>query len=61
MSCDHLICAHCSHPVSEGRCPSCRAVRARMHGDGPSIPPVLVLAALLALLFGALLLQRCAA
>ncbi|POM27070.1 hypothetical protein BTM25_14780 [Actinomadura rubteroloni] len=61
MSCDHLICAYCSHPVSEGRCPTCRAARSELHGNGPSVPPVLVLAGLLTLLFAALVLQRCAA
>ncbi|MQY07063.1 hypothetical protein [Actinomadura macrotermitis] len=60
MSCDHLICAQCSHPVAEGRCPTCRNARDRMHGEGPVIPPMLVLAGLVALLFVALLLQRLA-
>jgi hypothetical protein len=31
MSCEHLICAQCAGPVSEGRCPVCRAARAGMH------------------------------
>ena len=31
MSCAHLICAQCAGPVSEGRCPVCRAARAGMH------------------------------
>ncbi|MHB1615096.1 MAG: hypothetical protein ACYCYA_12415 [Actinomycetes bacterium] len=31
MSCEHLVCAHCAGPVSEGRCPVCRAGRAQFH------------------------------
>ena len=30
MTLDRLVCANCSGPVSEGRCPTCRASRARM-------------------------------
>jgi hypothetical protein len=52
MSCEHLICAQCSGPVSEGRCPVCHAARAEMHHHhhpaGMAIP--LVVAALMALL-----------
>ncbi|MEV5575003.1 hypothetical protein AB0L06_33620 [Spirillospora sp. NPDC052269] len=58
MSCEHLVCANCSGPVVEGRCPTCRAARAEVHRHGPSVPPALVLAGLVALLFVALLLQR---
>lgn len=58
MSCEHLICARCSNPVVEGRCPTCREARSELHRHGPSIPPALVLAALVALLFVALVLQR---
>ena len=32
MSCEHLVCANCSGPVSEARCSVCRASRAEMHG-----------------------------
>ncbi|MGI5164896.1 hypothetical protein ACQEU3_11135 [Spirillospora sp. CA-253888] len=60
MSCEHLICAHCSHPVSEGRCATCRAAHAEMHRHGPQIPPALVLAGLVALLFAALMLRHLA-
>jgi hypothetical protein len=58
MSCEHLICARCSGPVVEGRCPTCRNARDRVHRHGPSVPPALILAALVALLFLALILQR---
>jgi len=34
MSCEHLICAQCAGPVSEGGCPVCRAARAHVHHDG---------------------------
>jgi hypothetical protein len=32
VCCDQLICARCTGPVSEGRCSSCRAARAELHG-----------------------------
>jgi hypothetical protein len=54
MSCEHLICARCSGPVVEGRCPTCRLARAEIHHHGLVVPPaviflVLALAVLLAL------------
>ncbi|MFP3960974.1 hypothetical protein SMC26_01470 [Actinomadura fulvescens] len=60
MSCEHLICARCSGPVVEGRCSTCRIARDEMHRHGLSVPPALVLASLVALLFVALVLQRLA-
>ncbi|MGK5630576.1 hypothetical protein [Streptomyces sp. URMC 123] len=30
MTCDRLVCANCASPVSEGRCPVCRASRERL-------------------------------
>ncbi|OQR59099.1 hypothetical protein B6E66_36945 [Streptomyces maremycinicus] len=30
MTYDRLVCANCAAPVSEGRCPVCRANRERM-------------------------------
>ncbi|MEV4161335.1 hypothetical protein [Nonomuraea dietziae] len=56
MSCEHLVCAQCAHPVIEGRCALCRANRERMHHHG--ISPTLILAGLIALLFLALALQH---
>ncbi|MFG1698419.1 hypothetical protein [Nonomuraea sp. NPDC049309] len=57
MSCEHLVCAQCAHPVIEGRCPMCRASRERMHNHGfAGLSP-----ALLALLLVALLLLTLAA
>lgn len=35
MSCEHLVCARCSGPVVEGRCPTCRASKERVHVDQP--------------------------
>lgn len=50
MSCEHLVCAACAHPVSEGRCPVCQASRAHVHhhGAGLSGPALVVLLGLLA-------------
>ncbi|GAB1820424.1 hypothetical protein HerbRD11066_35880 [Herbidospora sp. RD11066] len=43
MSCEHLICAACARPVVEGRCPSCRATREKIHFHGfLGLPPLLV-------------------
>ena len=37
MCCEGLVCASCSGPVIEGRCPVCRAARAQVHhGSGMS-------------------------
>ncbi|MFD4227232.1 hypothetical protein [Streptomyces sp. NPDC058545] len=30
MTYDRLVCANCAAPVNEGRCPVCRASRARL-------------------------------
>lgn len=50
MSCDHLICARCSGPVVEGRCPTCRMARAEIHGTGQfPLSPLVIAALLLAL------------
>ncbi|GAA0337290.1 hypothetical protein NE235_32875 [Actinoallomurus spadix] len=47
MSCEHLICARCSGPVVEGRCPACRAARAEVHRPGPfGLSPILIIGAL---------------
>jgi hypothetical protein len=47
MSCEHLICARCSNPVVEGRCPTCRVARAQVHTHGPAFSPTVVLIALI--------------
>jgi hypothetical protein len=51
MSCEHLICAQCTGPVSEGRCPVCAAARARVHHhSGPGLTVPLIALVLLVLL-----------
>ena len=50
MCCDHLVCASCTRPVSDGHCAVCRAARARMHpSTGLPVSMLLLLAALIAL------------
>ncbi|MFD7547266.1 hypothetical protein ACFV0R_29825 [Streptomyces sp. NPDC059578] len=34
MTYDRLVCANCAAPVSEGRCPVCRANRERLQRSG---------------------------
>jgi hypothetical protein len=53
MTCDRLVCANCAAPVSEGRCPVCRATRARLQqqqGLFANLTPATLVALLLALL-----------
>ncbi|MEU3598370.1 hypothetical protein ABZ714_06475 [Streptomyces sp. NPDC006798] len=54
MTYDRLVCANCAAPVSEGRCPVCRANRERLQQEGPlaSLTPA-ALAALLIVLIAA--------
>ncbi|GAA2229629.1 hypothetical protein GCM10010232_14870 [Streptomyces amakusaensis] len=56
MTYDRLVCANCAAPVTEGRCPVCRANRARLEQEqgGPfgGLNPALLM--LLALLVGVL-------
>ena len=50
MSCVHLICGQCAGPVSEGRCPACRATRQHIHHHQRfGVSPQLIVAAILAL------------
>ncbi|SDH74834.1 hypothetical protein [Nonomuraea jiangxiensis] len=59
MSCEHLVCAHCAHPVIEGRCAICRANRERMHNHGfAGLSPALIALLLIVLLFVTLLVER---
>ncbi|PZT72045.1 MULTISPECIES: hypothetical protein [unclassified Streptomyces] len=59
MTYDRLVCANCAAPVTEGRCPVCRASRERMREQeqGPfgGLNPAM-LVALLVVLLGALAL-----
>jgi len=52
VSCDNLICAHCSGPVEQGGCSVCRAARQHLHAEGFSLPagPVLAIAIVLTVL-----------
>jgi hypothetical protein len=54
MSCEHLVCAYCANPVSEGRCPVCRDARARMHHHHFAASPQVLIAVALVLLLGLL-------
>ncbi|MGW6918876.1 hypothetical protein ACWGB8_34390 [Kitasatospora sp. NPDC054939] len=61
MTCDHLVCANCNGRVSEGRCPVCRANRARLQEQqGPlaALSPAMLLALLAGLLAVALLARQ---
>lgn len=62
MTCDRLVCANCAGPVSEGRCPVCRAHRERVRDEAPfgNLSAAAVLGLLLALTAVALLVQRMA-
>ncbi|MBA2806569.1 MULTISPECIES: hypothetical protein [Streptomyces] len=57
MTYDRLVCASCAAPVSEGRCPVCRASRERLQQEGPfaGLNPM-ALIALLAVLIAAVAL-----
>ncbi|MFG2894694.1 hypothetical protein [Streptomyces sp. NPDC048248] len=62
MTYDRLVCANCAAPVSEGRCPVCRASRERLqHQTGgmfAQLSPVMLVALLIALIAVGLLLQQ---
>jgi hypothetical protein len=50
MSCEHLICAHCTGPVVEGRCAACRAARAQVHHPAPNLVPTVLIVLLIMML-----------
>ncbi|WP_419995411.1 hypothetical protein [Streptomyces boninensis] len=62
MTRDWLVCANCAGPVSEGRCPVCRASRQRMQresgGFGLSPTVILWVIALLAAITAVLYLEH---
>ncbi|WP_431044126.1 hypothetical protein ACQUSR_20990 [Streptomyces sp. P1-3] len=60
MTYDRLVCANCASPVSEGRCPVCRASRERLQHEGlfAGLTPAALVALLLALLAVALLAHQ---
>lgn len=63
MTYDRLVCANCASPVSEGRCPVCRANRERMQQDGlfGGLTPAALVSLLLALIAVALVATEVAA
>ena len=58
MSCEHLVCAACAGPVSEGHCPVCRAGRERVHHQPSFLSPALFVAAMALLIALAALAER---
>ncbi|MET8625353.1 hypothetical protein ABZW30_16645 [Kitasatospora sp. NPDC004669] len=61
MTCDHLVCANCNGRVSDGRCPVCRANRARLQeqqGPFATLSPAMLLALLAGLLAVALIARQ---
>ena len=54
MTFDRLVCANCAGPVSEGRCPTCRASRRQLQEEQQqklfgSISPAALIALIMAL------------
>ncbi|MGO4461647.1 hypothetical protein AB4039_30780 [Streptomyces sp. M-16] len=62
MTYDRLVCANCAAPVSQGRCPVCRANRERLQQEGPfaGLNPVTLIALLVALVATLALVARTA-
>ncbi|MGW0772533.1 hypothetical protein ACWGI0_23595 [Streptomyces sp. NPDC054802] len=58
MTYDRLVCANCAAPVTEGRCPVCRANRERLQQEGPlgGLNPAALLALLVLLVAAVALL-----
>ncbi|MBC2877686.1 MULTISPECIES: hypothetical protein [Streptomyces] len=64
MTCDRLVCANCASPVSEGRCPVCRASRERLQqqeGLFAGLTPAALVALLVALVAVAVVARSFAA
>ncbi|MEV6688163.1 hypothetical protein ACIA6C_04695 [Streptomyces sp. NPDC051578] len=51
MTYDRLVCANCAAPVSQGRCPVCRANRERLQQESPfaGLNPMTLIALLVVL------------
>ena len=61
MTYDRLVCANCAGPVSEGRCPVCRATENGSSGRGQifaQLNPVMLVALLIVLIAVGLLLHQ---
>ncbi|WP_395570990.1 hypothetical protein [Streptomyces sp. BK79] len=58
MTYDRLVCANCAAPVSEGRCPVCRANRERLQQDSflAGLNPTTLIALLVVLIAAVALL-----
>ncbi|MFD0315336.1 hypothetical protein [Streptomyces flavalbus] len=58
MTYDRLVCASCAAPVSEGRCPVCRANRERLQQENPfaALTPAALIALLVVLVAAVALL-----
>jgi len=58
MTYDRLVCANCAAPVSEGRCPVCRASRERLQQESPwaGLNPAALIAAVAVLIAAVALL-----
>ncbi|MEV8533539.1 hypothetical protein [Streptomyces sp. NPDC051211] len=52
MTYDRLVCANCAAPVSQGRCPVCRANRERLQQERPfaGLNPMALIALMVVLL-----------
>jgi hypothetical protein len=60
MTYDRLVCANCAAPVSEGRCPVCRANRERLQQDNflAGLSPMALIALLTVLIAAVALLAH---
>ena len=63
MTFDRPVCANCAGPVSEGRCPTCRAIRQRMQEEQQqklfgSLSPAALMALITALVACALIARH---
>ncbi|XKK59014.1 hypothetical protein HFP71_23065 [Streptomyces sp. ARC32] len=64
MTYDRLVCANCAAPVSEGRCPVCRANRERLQQENnffTGLNPTALIALLAVLVAAVALLAQQAA
>ncbi|MEU3408702.1 hypothetical protein BX286_2951 [Streptomyces sp. 3211.6] len=62
MTYDRLVCANCAAPVSQGRCPVCRANRERLQQEGPfaGLNPMALIALMVVLVAALALVARAA-
>ncbi|KIF06777.1 hypothetical protein [Streptomyces sp. RSD-27] len=62
MTIDRLVCANCAAPVSQGRCPVCRANRERLQQEGPfaGLNPMALIALMVVLVAALALVARTA-